>query len=201
MIAACLVLSAWVTVLPTSVVGFQQLQPRSSASIGAFNRPTHAKTFHTTMPTSWLDDKRPSTTSLVMSTAANEKTQSTEIHLEKEDEEEKDNGQLFEAAGKGILRDYKARLPLLLSDITDGLNVQVRKKCRSKFGECVGLFFFHRHLTVFSSCSVWRQPCFCFSPVWLQRLGLAVFSALQQEVPLAPWKWSAQQLSVVFSML
>jgi hypothetical protein len=33
--------------------------------------------------------------------------------------------QLFESFGKGILRDYKARLPLLKSDITDGFNVQV----------------------------------------------------------------------------
>ena len=33
---------------------------------------------------------------------------------------------LFEAVGKGIVRDYKARLPLMASDITDGLNTQVR---------------------------------------------------------------------------
>lgn len=31
---------------------------------------------------------------------------------------------LFEGFGKGILRDYKNRLPLFASDITDGLNVQ-----------------------------------------------------------------------------
>ena len=33
---------------------------------------------------------------------------------------------LFEGFGKGIARDYKARLPLYKSDITDGLNPQVR---------------------------------------------------------------------------
>jgi hypothetical protein len=33
---------------------------------------------------------------------------------------------IFEAVGKGIVRDYKARLPLMASDITDGLNTQVR---------------------------------------------------------------------------
>ena len=33
---------------------------------------------------------------------------------------------LFESLGKGIVRDYKARLPHLISDITDGINVQVR---------------------------------------------------------------------------
>lgn len=31
---------------------------------------------------------------------------------------------LFEGVGKGIIRDYKARLPLMKSDITDGLNPQ-----------------------------------------------------------------------------
>lgn len=31
---------------------------------------------------------------------------------------------LFEGVGRGILRDYRKRLPLLKSDITDGLNVQ-----------------------------------------------------------------------------
>lgn len=31
---------------------------------------------------------------------------------------------LFESIGKGIARDYKARLPLYASDITDGLNTQ-----------------------------------------------------------------------------
>lgn len=34
--------------------------------------------------------------------------------------------QLFEGLGKGIARDYKARLPLMKSDITDGFNTQVR---------------------------------------------------------------------------
>ena len=33
---------------------------------------------------------------------------------------------LFEGLGKGVLRDYKARLPLFWSDIKDGLNIQVR---------------------------------------------------------------------------
>jgi hypothetical protein len=32
---------------------------------------------------------------------------------------------LLEGLGRGILRDYKARLPLYGSDIKDGLNVQV----------------------------------------------------------------------------
>jgi hypothetical protein len=32
---------------------------------------------------------------------------------------------LFEGFGKGIMRDYKARLPFLGSDIKDGLNPQV----------------------------------------------------------------------------
>jgi len=35
-----------------------------------------------------------------------------------------ENSALFEGFGKGIARDYKARLPLYKSDITDGLNVQ-----------------------------------------------------------------------------
>lgn len=35
------------------------------------------------------------------------------------------NEPLFEGFGEGVLRDYKARLPLYLSDIKDGLNVQV----------------------------------------------------------------------------
>jgi len=32
---------------------------------------------------------------------------------------------LFEGFGKGLLRDYKARLPLYMSDIKDGFNIQV----------------------------------------------------------------------------
>ena len=121
MATACLVLSAWVTVLPTSVVGFQQLQPHSPVSTAAFKRPSlnnihHAKTFQKATRASWLDDKKPISTSM------------TEIQMPEEEEEEHDNGQLFEAPGKGILRDYKARLPLMRSDITDGLNVQVRQK-------------------------------------------------------------------------
>jgi hypothetical protein len=46
-----------------------------------------------------------------------------DVAAESEGSEEK----LFESFGKGILRDYKARLPLLKSDITDGLNVQVSR--------------------------------------------------------------------------
>jgi len=38
--------------------------------------------------------------------------------------ESTDDGPLFEGLGKGIVRDYKARLPLMKSDITDGLNTQ-----------------------------------------------------------------------------
>lgn len=37
-----------------------------------------------------------------------------------------DEDPLFEGLGVGIKRDYSARLPLYKSDITDGLNVQVR---------------------------------------------------------------------------
>jgi hypothetical protein len=33
---------------------------------------------------------------------------------------------LFEGFGKGVLRDYKSRLPLYKSDLKDGFNVQVR---------------------------------------------------------------------------
>lgn len=40
----------------------------------------------------------------------------------------KDNDPLFEPCGVGIKRDYSKRLPLYKSDITDGLNVQVRTK-------------------------------------------------------------------------
>jgi hypothetical protein len=32
---------------------------------------------------------------------------------------------LFEGFGKGIVRDFKARIPFLKSDVKDGLNVQV----------------------------------------------------------------------------
>lgn len=39
--------------------------------------------------------------------------------------EEEDLDPLFEGIGKGIVRDYKARLPLYGSDIKDGLNFQV----------------------------------------------------------------------------
>jgi hypothetical protein len=39
--------------------------------------------------------------------------------------EEPPKEKLLEGLGKGILRDYKARLPLYGSDIKDGLNVQV----------------------------------------------------------------------------
>jgi len=35
--------------------------------------------------------------------------------------------QLFEGLGKGIIRDYKMRLPFYKSDVKDGLNVQVGK--------------------------------------------------------------------------
>jgi hypothetical protein len=37
-----------------------------------------------------------------------------------------DGSKLFEPLGVGIKRDYAARLPLLKSDVKDGLNVQVR---------------------------------------------------------------------------
>jgi hypothetical protein len=39
--------------------------------------------------------------------------------------EEPPKEKIFEGLGKGILRDYKARLPMYGSDIKDGLNVQV----------------------------------------------------------------------------
>jgi hypothetical protein len=39
--------------------------------------------------------------------------------------EEPPKEKLFEGFGKGILRDYKARLPFYGSDVKDGLNVQV----------------------------------------------------------------------------
>ena len=35
-----------------------------------------------------------------------------------------DDDPMFESFGKGIIRDYKARLPLYASDIKDGLNTQ-----------------------------------------------------------------------------
>ena len=38
---------------------------------------------------------------------------------------EEESESLFEGFGKGISRDYKARLPLYKSDIKDGLNSQV----------------------------------------------------------------------------
>jgi hypothetical protein len=41
------------------------------------------------------------------------------------EDEVKPSENIFEPIGKGILRDYKARLPLFASDIKDGLNVQV----------------------------------------------------------------------------
>ena len=39
---------------------------------------------------------------------------------------EEDPVPLFEGLGKGIVRDWKGRLPLYSSDIKDGLNTQVR---------------------------------------------------------------------------
>ena len=43
--------------------------------------------------------------------------------------EESPKERLFEGLGKGVIRDYKARLPLFASDIKDGLNVQVSIAC------------------------------------------------------------------------
>jgi len=60
-----------------------------------------------------------STSKLVMSSDA---TAADETPAEDGDE----CAPLFESIGKGILRDYKARLPLFVSDVTDGLNIQVR---------------------------------------------------------------------------
>jgi hypothetical protein len=34
---------------------------------------------------------------------------------------------MFEPFGRGIVRDYKMRLPMSKSDFTDGINVQVRE--------------------------------------------------------------------------
>ena len=44
-----------------------------------------------------------------------------EISNEKQEPEK-----LFEPFGRGIIRDFKMRLPLIKSDITDGINSQVR---------------------------------------------------------------------------
>ncbi|KAL7580104.1 hypothetical protein ACA910_012865 [Epithemia clementina (nom. ined.)] len=41
-----------------------------------------------------------------------------------EQDDTNNDDKLFESFGKGIIRDYKARLPLFWSDIADGLNVQ-----------------------------------------------------------------------------
>jgi hypothetical protein len=44
---------------------------------------------------------------------------------------------LFEGFGKGILRDYKMRLPFYKSDIKDGLNVQCLAATMSLFFACL----------------------------------------------------------------
>ena len=50
---------------------------------------------------------------------------SVAVPLEEANSSEKeDEDKLFESFGKGIARDYKARIPFYLSDIKDGLNVQ-----------------------------------------------------------------------------
>ena len=43
-------------------------------------------------------------------------------------EQKQEPEKLFEPFGRGIIRDFKMRLPFIKSDITDGFNSQVRKK-------------------------------------------------------------------------
>jgi hypothetical protein len=55
---------------------------------------------------------------------------SAEVAAEPESEDSDDK--LFEGFGKGIKRDFKARLPFFKSDITDGLNAQVSRDSNVK---------------------------------------------------------------------
>jgi hypothetical protein len=55
---------------------------------------------------------------------------SAEVAAEPESDDSDDT--LFEGFGKGIKRDFKARLPFLKSDITDGLNAQVSRDSHVK---------------------------------------------------------------------
>lgn len=55
----------------------------------------------------------------------NSKSRSTSVSMSEAATADGDE-KLFESFGKGIKRDYKARLPLYKSDIKDGLNNQVR---------------------------------------------------------------------------
>jgi hypothetical protein len=73
-----------------------------------------------------------------------------------------DDDPLFEPIGVGIKRDYSKRLPLYKSDITDGLNVQVRTKlCR-----CLACYVTQCHNATNSvgsmHLSVSLQLCFSF---------------------------------------
>jgi hypothetical protein len=54
-----------------------------------------------------------------------------------ERENNKDDETLFEGPFKGIIRDYKARLPLFASDIKDGLNVQCLAATMFLFFACL----------------------------------------------------------------
>ena len=112
-IAACLAV-AWVF-HPSSVLGFQSFpQPHSIASFRS--TPRIAKRNHVKFTTAVSYDYQPlaPSTSLVMASDAVAGS------------DDGQSGNIFEAPGKGILRDYKARLPHFLSDIKDGLNIQVR---------------------------------------------------------------------------
>ncbi|CAB9527403.1 Electroneutral sodium bicarbonate exchanger 1 [Seminavis robusta] len=53
------------------------------------------------------------------------------------DAENANGDRLFEPIGRGIIRDYKARLPLMVSDIKDGLNVQCLAATMFLFFACL----------------------------------------------------------------
>lgn len=98
--------------------------------------------------------------------------QSTDVVAPPPEEKSATGDELFEGFGKGIARDYKARLPLYKSDITDGLNVQVSICFDMDYWGCDMLDFFNlscniiglSHNLFSSHCSVLQQLSFYSLP-------------------------------------
>lgn len=84
--------------------------------------------------------------------------------------------QLLEGFGKGIARDYKARLPLYKSDITDGLNVQVSTSLSVHEWDANHASMFHMIILQYASSSLvvscsnsFPILCLLSSSSWIRR--------------------------------
>jgi hypothetical protein len=88
--------------------------------------------------------------------------------------EEPPKEKLLEGLGVGILRDYKARLPMYGSDVKDGLNVQV-----SIYKNDVNIVGIENGIQGISPSlnldSALLPPCFFFLRVWRLPLDLEAF--------------------------